>query len=60
VTDPAPAAAGTVRAETADGVATVRFGHPKGNSLPGALLVGLAETIAQAGARSARAHRSRS
>jgi methylglutaconyl-CoA hydratase len=49
MTDPSPLAAGTVRVDVADGVASVRFGHPKGNSLPGALLVGLAEAIARAG-----------
>ena len=31
--------------ETAHGIATVRFGHPKGNSLPGALLRRIADTI---------------
>jgi methylglutaconyl-CoA hydratase len=41
--------AGTVQTTVADGVATIRFGHPKGNSLPGALLSRLAETIALAG-----------
>ena len=49
MTEPSPLEAGTVRVEVADGVATVRFGHPKGNSLPGALLVGLAESITRAG-----------
>lgn len=29
----------------ADGIGTVRFGHPKGNSLPGALLLRLADAI---------------
>jgi len=37
--------AGTVQSHVVDGVATIRFGHPKGNSLPGALLARLAETI---------------
>jgi len=32
------------------GVATVRFGHPKGNSLPATLLVGMADAITAAGA----------
>jgi methylglutaconyl-CoA hydratase len=36
---------GHVAVETADGIATVRFGHPKGNSLPGALLRRIADTI---------------
>lgn len=31
------------------GVATVRFGHPKGNAMPGALLRALAEHVRQAG-----------
>jgi methylglutaconyl-CoA hydratase len=42
--------AGTVTADLRDGVATVRFGHPKSNSLPGALLKRLAETIRAVGA----------
>ncbi len=42
--------AGTVNATVAGGVATVRFGHPKGNSLPGALLHRLADTITRFGA----------
>jgi enoyl-CoA hydratase/carnithine racemase len=41
--------AGTVHTAVVDGVATVRFAHPKGNSLPGALLARLAETIALMG-----------
>jgi len=36
---------GHVEVETANGIATVRFGHPKGNSLPGALLQNIADTI---------------
>ena len=40
---------GTVTATIADGVATVSFFHPKGNSLPGALLRQLAATIAEVG-----------
>lgn len=40
---------GTVRTEVSDGIATVRFGHPKSNSLPGALLAKLAATITEAG-----------
>jgi methylglutaconyl-CoA hydratase len=49
---PAPASvleAGTVHAEVAEGVATIRFGHPKSNSLPAALLTRLAEAIEGAG-----------
>lgn len=40
---------GTVSLEVAGGIATIRFGHPKSNSLPGALLRTLAATITQAG-----------
>ena len=36
---------GHVSVETTDGIATVRFGHPKGNSLPGALLQQIADSI---------------
>ena len=49
---PAPVGAsrdGHVHTALADGVATVRFGHPKGNSLPGALLARLAAAVADAG-----------
>lgn len=42
---------GSVDVRVEAGVATVRFGHPKGNSLPGTLLRSLASTIAQAGER---------
>ena len=52
----APAAAppalppdGLVATAVADGVATVRFGHPKGNSMPGALLRALADEVRRAG-----------
>jgi methylglutaconyl-CoA hydratase len=45
-----PAAAdGHVSVEIADGIATVRFHHPKGNSLPASLLAGLAREIAALG-----------
>jgi methylglutaconyl-CoA hydratase len=40
---------GTVTATIADGIATVTFFHPKGNSLPGALLRRLADTITEVG-----------
>ncbi|AHG91256.1 Enoyl-CoA hydratase/isomerase [Gemmatirosa kalamazoonensis] len=40
---------GRVVVDVHDGVATVRFGHPKGNSLPAALLRDLAERVADAG-----------
>jgi methylglutaconyl-CoA hydratase len=42
--------AGTVRYQVLDGVATIRFGHPKSNSLPGILLAQLAGAIDRAGA----------
>lgn len=41
--------AGVVQSAIADGVGTIRFGHPKSNSLPGALLARLGETIAAMG-----------
>ena len=41
--------AGTVDTQVREGVATVTFGHPKSNSLPGALLTRLADAIAAAG-----------
>lgn len=46
---PIPPSPGTVTATIADGIATVSFFHPKGNSLPGALLRHLAHTIAEVG-----------
>lgn len=45
-----PLTDGTVTRSTADGIATISFGHPKSNSLPGALLSKLTETITEAGA----------
>lgn len=50
MTTPLPADAGMVDMAVADGIATVRFGHPKGNSLPAALLGELAAAVRQAGA----------
>jgi methylglutaconyl-CoA hydratase len=50
VSTPASLEAGTVETTLADGVGTVRFGHPKSNSLPGALLTRLAGAITQLGA----------
>jgi methylglutaconyl-CoA hydratase len=41
--------AGSVESAVRDGVATVRFAHPKSNSLPGALLGKLADAISAAG-----------
>ncbi len=46
----AAGASGDVTLHVADGIATVAFGHPKGNSLPGSLLRLLAERITAAGA----------
>jgi methylglutaconyl-CoA hydratase len=40
---------GTVATRVADGVGSVTFGHPKGNSLPGALLAELAAHITALG-----------
>jgi methylglutaconyl-CoA hydratase len=43
---------GNVQVTTSEGIATVRFTHPKGNSLPAALLARLAEEIRDLGNRS--------
>lgn len=40
---------GRVHSETLNGVTTITFGHPKGNSLPAGLLLELARTITAAG-----------
>ncbi|MBA2688062.1 MAG: enoyl-CoA hydratase/isomerase family protein [Gemmatimonadaceae bacterium] len=40
---------GKVRSTIADGIATITFSHPKGNSLPGALLKALAAAVSDAG-----------
>ena len=40
---------GTVTTSLSDGIATVAFAHPKGNSLPGALLAKLADAVKTAG-----------
>lgn len=45
-----PVPEGTVRTAIADGIGTVEFAHPKGNSLPAKLLVELAEAITAVGA----------
>lgn len=44
---------GEVRTTTAEGIATISFYHPKGNSLPGALLTELAAAVDRAGANPA-------
>ncbi len=49
------ASAGEVRATITDGVATITFHHPKGNSLPGSVLTRLAAEIATQGANPAAA-----
>ena len=43
---------GTVTATIVESVATISFFHPKGNSLPGALLTRLAEVIGEVGSAS--------
>ncbi|MBA4070383.1 MAG: enoyl-CoA hydratase [Gemmatimonas sp.] len=43
---------GSVDLREDGGIATIRFGHPKSNALPGTLLRSLASTIEHAGARS--------
>lgn len=45
--------AGRVVSETANGIATITFSHPKSNSLPGVLLAELARSVTAAGADSA-------
>jgi methylglutaconyl-CoA hydratase len=40
---------GRVSATVSDGVATITFAHPKGNSLPGQLLASLAEIVSSVG-----------
>ena len=42
-------AGGDVTVTIADGIGTIRFSHPKGNSLPGALLRRLAEAVSWVG-----------
>ena len=44
-----PAAEGEVNVAIVDAIATVRFSHPKGNSLPAALLARLADEIRRLG-----------
>ncbi len=43
---------GFVRTDVAGGVATVTFGHPKSNSLPGTLLADMAAAVTRAGENS--------
>src|SRR5438105_10944749 len=43
------AASGEVHVDIVAGIATVRFAHPEGNSLPAALLARLAEEIRRLG-----------
>ncbi len=45
-----PVGGGTVQAHVADGIGRIQFHHPKGNSLPGALLRELAATVRRLGA----------
>ena len=49
MTQPTTHEPGTVATRVADGVGSVSFGHPKGNSLPGALLAELAAGITALG-----------
>ena len=49
MTQPTTPDPGTVATRVADGIASVTFGHPKGNSLPGALLADLAARITALG-----------
>ena len=49
-TAPSTPEPGDVRVDTADGIATVRFAHPKGNSLPGTLLRRLGAAVDALGA----------
>ncbi|HEX5581569.1 MAG TPA: enoyl-CoA hydratase/isomerase family protein [Gemmatimonadaceae bacterium] len=48
-TSPSVLEAGTVQQSIVDGIATVTFGHPKSNSLPGALLRQLADVVRDLG-----------
>lgn len=48
-----PGDVGTVIVRAADGIATIQFSHPKGNSLPGALLRRMADAIDAVGADAA-------
>ena len=45
MTSPLPPEQGSISNHVFNGVGIIRFGHPKGNSLPGALLRRLAETV---------------
>jgi methylglutaconyl-CoA hydratase len=47
-----PVAGGTITTEIADGIGRITFHHPKGNSLPGALLRELAGTVTRVSANS--------
>lgn len=47
--EPAPTETGHVTSQTAEGVATITFAHPKSNSLPGTLLAELARLVTAAG-----------
>jgi len=49
VTQPTTQDPGNVATRVADGIGSVTFGHPKGNSLPGALLAELAARITALG-----------
>lgn len=51
-TKPAPTEAGTLTVRTARAIATIEFGHPKGNSLPAALLRSITSAVDAAAADS--------
>jgi methylglutaconyl-CoA hydratase len=53
VTAVAPVAGGTISTHIASGIGRIEFHHPKGNSLPGALLRELAATVARVAAKPA-------
>ncbi|MGQ0649453.1 MAG: enoyl-CoA hydratase/isomerase family protein [Gemmatimonadaceae bacterium] len=52
MTTPSLLDAGEVTFSVSEGIGTITFGHPRGNSLPGALLRTLAATIEEAGTHS--------
>jgi methylglutaconyl-CoA hydratase len=49
MTAPSTAENGQVTVQIADGIATLSFAHPKGNSLPGSVLAQLAEEVTKLG-----------
>ena len=49
MTTPTAADNGQVTVQVADGIATLSFSHPKGNSLPGSVLAQLAAEVTTLG-----------